>query len=64
MCLVEWWNSRGMEKNLLFGWEEKWKDEKCGLYKFIIWPVLNIKKINQMKKKKPTDKYRKRQKSN
>ena len=26
-------------KTFLFGWEEKWEDEKYDLYKFIIMPI-------------------------
>ena len=28
-------------KTLLFGWREKWKDEKCNLYKLTIIPLLH-----------------------
>ena len=54
LCLVEWWNSRGMENFLLFGWKEKWKDRKCDLYKFIFKLILNKKsKSDEQKKKYP-----------
>ena len=35
VCLVGGW------KTLLFGWREKWKDEKCNLYKLTIIPLLH-----------------------
>ena len=34
-------------KTILFGWEEKWEDKKCNLYKnkFILMPLLDKNKI-------------------
>ena len=31
---LEWW------KKILFGWREKWEDEKCSLYKLTIMSLL------------------------
>ena len=40
----------GRWKNFLFGWSEKWEDEKCSLYKLIIMSLLyNSGKVSVIK---------------
>ena len=51
LCLFERWNNREMEKILLFGWEEKWKDRKCGCINFLSGPYwIKINKSDEQKK--------------
>ena len=41
-CVFGWRGGRvGEWKTLLFGWREKWKDEKYNLYKLTIIPLLH-----------------------
>ena len=41
-CVFGWRGGKvGGWKTLLFGWREKWKDEKCNLYKLTIIPLLH-----------------------
>lgn len=41
-----WFGSAKVEgwKTVLFGWEEKWDDKKCSLYKFTLLLLLDLKK--------------------
>ena len=41
-CVFGWRGGKVREwKTLLFGWREKWKDEKYNLYKLTIIPLLH-----------------------